>query len=167
MMKKHLAVTFVCGLVAATGSAWAGGGEADYAEHTAVAVSQLSRDQVRSEAIAAMRAGTLSRGEGVEQDQGIVILAQAHIASQPVVATAPPAAAPQPTAAATEAPAAQSSAAAAPEQPAAAAANQPMAANPEPPASPSLGSPSADSMAVMPRKPEDEAAPADAAAPKQ
>ena len=51
--------------------------------------SVVSREQVQRETIAALRAGTVPRGESVEQDQGVVQLASAYLAANPVVAQAP------------------------------------------------------------------------------
>lgn len=69
----------VCVMLSALGAAalpaWAGGGEADYAEHNPPVASVASRDQVRAEMMAALASGQVQRGEFAPAEQGVLIVA--------------------------------------------------------------------------------------------
>ena len=82
MNRKLYVSVIVSALGAATLPAWAGGGEADYAEHNPPVVSVATRDQVRAEMMAALANGQVQRGEFAPAEQGVLMVASTNTRDQ-------------------------------------------------------------------------------------
>lgn len=75
MTHKLYASVIVAAASACALPAFAGGGEADYAEHNPPVASVASREQVRAETMAALASGQVQRGEFVPTEQGVLTVA--------------------------------------------------------------------------------------------
>ena len=75
MTRKLYVSVIVATASACAFPAFAGGGEADYAEHNPPVTSVASREQVRAETMAALASGQIARGEFMPAEQGVLVAA--------------------------------------------------------------------------------------------